>query len=372
MNHLELAVRNLKRRPARSLLTIMGVALAVGSFITLYGLSRSVQENVQQSFEERGTDLTVRRRGVAEPFGGTMPQTIVSEIAKIPGVQAVSGQMLSFAATDNDDHVLAFGWAADSFYWPEVPLIEGRLPRPGERKIALVGKDIANTLGKQVGDDITLLGEKFRIIGLTNYTSIINRNAVIVELADLQEITFRSGAVTYISVRLEHPEKPDEADRVARDIENLAELTVTKSEDVMRSDTLIGLLTAVSSSMAWVALLMGVLMVLNTLLMAVLERTREIGILSAIGWSKQRIMGALVIEGFILSALGSAVGIFIGVAGSHLLSSIPAIGRYIAVKPTLGLIAATALAAIILGILGSFYPAFVATRQSPAAALERA
>ena len=124
--------------------------------------------------------------------------------------------------------------------------------------------------------------------------------------------------------------------------------------------------------MAWVALLMGVLMVLNTLLMAVLERTREIGILSAIGWSKERIMGALVIEGFLLSALGSALGIMLGIGGSRLLSAIPAIGRYIAVRPTPGLVVTTAIAAIVLGILGSFYPAFVATRASPAEALERA
>ena len=61
-------------------------------------------------------------------------------------------------------------------------------------------------------------------------------------------------------------------------------------------------------------------------------------------------MGALVIEGFILSALGSAAGIVIGVAGSRLLSAIPAIGRYMAVRPTPGLFAATAVAAIILGI----------------------
>jgi hypothetical protein len=96
VNHPALAFRNLRRRPTRSVLAALGVALAVGSFITLYGLSRSVQENVQQSFEERGTDLTVRRRGVAEPFGGTMPQTIIPEI---PGIAAVSGQLLSFAAT---------------------------------------------------------------------------------------------------------------------------------------------------------------------------------------------------------------------------------------------------------------------------------
>ena len=59
-----------------------GVAVAVGSFITLYGLSRSVNENVQQAFEERGTDLTVRRRGIA-PFGGTLPKSIIPDIAQV-------------------------------------------------------------------------------------------------------------------------------------------------------------------------------------------------------------------------------------------------------------------------------------------------
>ena len=89
-----------------------------------------------------------------------------------------------------------------------MPLLEGRLPQPGERKVAVVGKDIARTLDKHVGDDITLLGEKFRVIGISNYTSIINRNAVVVELADLQEITFRTGAVTFISVKLAPPGGP--------------------------------------------------------------------------------------------------------------------------------------------------------------------
>jgi putative ABC transport system permease protein len=372
MNHLQLAFRNLQRRPTRSILTVLGVAVAVGSFITLYGLSRSVNANVQQAFEERGTDLTIRRRGIAEPFGGTVPESIIPDVAKIPGVAAVSGQLLTFASTDNDDHVIAFGWPDESFFWSDVPLADGRLPNPGERKFALVGKDIANTLDKHIGDDITLLGDKFKIIGITNYTSVINRNAVIVGLADLQEATFRTGSVTFVAVRLANPGDQAETDRISKAIEALGELSVTRSEAMLKNDSLVGLLDAVSSSMAWVALLMGVLMVLNTLLMAVLERTREIGILSAIGWSTERIMGALVIEGFLLSAAGSMLGILLGIAGSRFLSAIPAIGRYIAVRPTPGLIIVTAIAAIALGILGSFYPAFVATRASPAEALERA
>jgi putative ABC transport system permease protein len=372
MNHLELAYRNLQRRRARSILTILGVAFAVGSFITLYGLSRSVHENVERSFDEHGTDLTVRPRGIAEPFGGTIPQSLIPQIAKVPGVAAVSGQLLTFAATDNDDNVLAAGWAPDSFYWQNVPLKAGHVPDPNAHKVAMVGYDIARTLGKKVGDEITILGEKFKIVGLTDYHSIINRNEVIVSLDDLQQLTFRPNAVTFMSIKLDDPADQAAADRVAGAVETMGKLTVSRSEGMLRNDSLFGLMTAVSTSMAWVALFMGVLMVLNTLLMAVLERTREIGILSAIGWSTERIMGALVIEGFILSAFGSALGIVFGIAGSKLLSSIPAIGRYVAVQPTIPLISVTAAAAIVLGILGSFYPAWVATRQSPATALEHA
>jgi putative ABC transport system permease protein len=371
VNHFGLALRNLKRRPARSILTVLGVAFAVGSFITLYGLSRSVHENVQASFEEHGGDLTVRRRGIAEPFGGTIPESLIPEIAKVLGVAAVAGQLISFAATDHDDHVIAVGWSPGSFYWSSVPLQEGRLPLPGERKVALVGNDIARALGKRVGDDIALLGEKFHIVGITNYSSVINRNQVIVDLADLQELTFRTGAVTYLSIKLVRPISEADIDRIVSTIEGMEQLSVSRG-DVLRNDSLIGFMTAVSTAMAWVALFMGVLMVLNTLLMAVLERTREIGILAAIGWSRQRIMGALMIEGLILSAFGSVVGILIGVAGSHFLSEVPAIGRYVALRPTPILIGATALAALVLGLLGSLYPAFVATRASPAAALERA
>ena len=372
MNHLQFALRNLSRRPARSVLTAAGVALAVGSFITLYGLSQSVEQNVEQSIEEHGANLTVRRSGTAELFGGTIPDSVGASIAEVPGVVAVSGELISLVGTDRDEHVLAAGWAQDSFFWQNVPLEEGRSPSRDERKVALVGIDLARAMQKHADDTIGLLGEQFQIVGITHFNSIINRNIVVVPLSDLQELTFRPGAVTFLSVKLAHPEDPAEVERVAHDIEAIGGLSASKSENVLRNDTMIGLLRAVSRSMAWVALLMGVLMVLNTLLMAVLERTREIGILAAIGWSTERTTGAIVIEGFILSAIGSAAGVVIGVAGSYLLNAIPAIGRFVAVRPTPGLVTATALAAIALGILGSFYPAWLATRQSPATALGRA
>ena len=238
--------------------------------------------------------------------------------------------------------------------------------------MALVGIDLARAMQKHAGDTIGLLGEQFKIIGVTRFNSIINRNIVVVPLADLQELTFRPSVVTFLVREARPPGESAEVERVTQAIEAIGGLTASRSENVMRNDSMLGLLRAVSRSMAWVALLMGVLMVLNTLLMAVLERTREIGILAAIGWSTERITGAIVIEGFILSAIGSAVGVVVGVLGSHLLSAIPAIGRFVTVSPTVPLVTATALAAIALGVLGSFLSGLARHAAEPGIALGRA
>ena len=371
MNQIEFSFRNLTRRPVRSCLTALAVGIAVGSFITLYGLSYSVNENMQNSIDERGSHLTISRRGSAELFGSTLPQSLGPRLAAIPGVLGIAAEMISLAATDADQHIIAGGWPENAFFWKNVPLKAGRLPKAGERKVAILGSDIASAMKKHLGDDITLIGEPFKIIGITNFTSIINRNSVVVPLSDLQDITFRPGVVTFFHAKLANPANAAEVKRISAAMEAVGNVNVSTSETILRNDRLLGLLKAVSSSMGWVALVMGILMVLNTLLMAVLERTREIGILSAIGWSSPRVMGAFVLEGLILSIVGSLAGTMIGIAGSHLLSTIPDIGRYVAVRPTPSLIFATVLAAIALGTIGSFYPAWLATRQSPAAALER-
>jgi putative ABC transport system permease protein len=372
VNVLDLAFRNLRRRPVRSALTILGVGFAVGSFITLYGLSGSVDDNARQSVDERNAHLALSRRGAAEIFGSTLAESIGAQLANVPGVTAVTGELIVLAATDRGAHVLAVGWPDDSFFWPSVPLREGRLPAPGERKVVVIGPDIAQALNKRLGDTISLMDVDFRIVGVSRYASLINRNAVLTPLADLQELTFRPGLVTFLYARVASPENPAAVERISRAFEARAAVTVATSETMLANDRLVGMTRAIAKAMAWIALFMGVLMVLNTLLMAVLERTREIGILSAIGWSPPLIMGALVVEGMVLSMIGSAVGIALGTIGSQLLGAIPAIGRYIEVTPTTGLIAATAVAAVGLGIVGSLYPAWVATRLDPAAALERA
>lgn len=369
MNLSGFALRNLMRRRIRSALTVLGVGFAVGSFIVLFGLSRSVDENTREMLDERGANLTVTRRGSGELLGGTLQISLQKDIEKISGVAGVAGELLSLAPAEGGTQVFAGGWPEDSFFWKQMPLREGRIPNPKERRVVVLGDALAAALNKKVGDQIELLGTKLTVIGVSKYNAIINRGSVVMPIDDLYELTFRSGIVTLFHVRTQ---ANTDSEMIARAIEKALTVTVLTTDKALSNDRFVGVLRAVSSTMAWVSLLMGVLMVLNTLLMAVLERTREIGVMASIGWPTSRIMRLLMTEGLLLSIAGSALGVLIGIAGAKLLNQIPAIGQYITVQITPSIVLATVFAAITLGVMGSLYPAWIATRQSPAAALDRA
>jgi putative ABC transport system permease protein len=114
---------------------------------------------------------------------------------------------------------------------------------------------------------------------------------------------------------------------------------------------------------------MGSLNVLNALLMATQERTREIGIVAAIGWTDARIMTSIVIEGLLMCAVGCVMGLFLSYFASLLFPAIPTIGNYISFRPSVGLILPTVAAAFVLCMIGSLYPAWRAVRVPPAVAL---
>jgi putative ABC transport system permease protein len=116
---------------------------------------------------------------------------------------------------------------------------------------------------------------------------------------------------------------------------------------------------------------MGAIYVLNALVMATQERTREIGIFAAIGWSKARIMASIVLEGLAMCVIGCALGLLLSFAAAFAFPHIPAIGDLVSFKPNAALIAPVLLAAFVLCLLGSLFPAWRAVRMLPAEALRR-
>ena len=98
MNLVGLALRNLKRRPVRTGLSILGIGLAVGSALALITLSHSIRNSMRDGMDEIGDDLVVMQKGASDIFGGFIPEQTVERVAAIPGVVRDSGELFMFCS----------------------------------------------------------------------------------------------------------------------------------------------------------------------------------------------------------------------------------------------------------------------------------
>jgi putative ABC transport system permease protein len=372
MNLTGLALRNLRRRPIRTALSILGIALAVGGALALLALSRSIQDATRDGMDEIGDDLAVTQKDAPDIFAGFLPADSEGRVAKVAGVARAAGEMFMFAPSEKNRQVLTVGWPETSFLWSKIPLREGRVPNAGERKVVVVGDATADALAKKIGDQIEVFGDAFTVVGISKYKAIINRGTVIMPLADLQELSYRPNQVTMVHVNVARDAPAAEITRIRRDIETLGGVMVSTSSESLGNDRNFKILNAVSLAISIIALAMGVIYVLNSLVMATQERTREIGIVAAIGWSDTRIMTSIVIEGLVMCAIGCAFGVLLSFFAAFAFPLIPTIGDMISFQPSLRLMAATIGAAFLLCAVGALYPAWRAVSMMPAEALRRA
>jgi putative ABC transport system permease protein len=372
MNLFTLALRNLRRRPVRTALCVLGIAVAVGTALALLSLARSVQDGAREGLDETGGDLIVAPKYASSLFGGFIPENALERIGTIPGVTRVSGALVVFAPSGaTAANVLTFGWPDGSFLWKKLPLRRGRIPADGESHVAVLGDTAAAALGKKLNDNLELFGQTFKVVGISRYASNVNRSAVLVPLGDLQEATYRTRQVTIAHVGVEDAGDRAGLARIRDAIEAPGDVVAASPGEVLDHDRNFVLLEAVSLAAVVIAAFMSALNVITALAMATQERTREIGIFSAIGWSSGRIMKSIMIEGAVLWAIGCALGVALSFAAAYLVPYIPVIGRLIAFHPVVTLIVPVAGAALVLCLLGALVPAWRAARMLPAEALRR-
>lgn len=371
MNLFTLALGNLRRRAARSTIVSISVGLAVASALSLLALADSIEHGASEGADERGADLVVLSRNASDIFSSFIPEDKKDKILSIKGVEAVAGELIMFAPIDNDQQKLIVGWPADSFFWKRMPLSSGRIPGARERRGIVLGPESAMALHKKIGDRINIFDQYFTVIGIANYQSAINRSMLYMLLPDLQEVTFRQKQVTLFQVELGATLASARVDAIKSEIAKVGSLSATPTDQLLRRDRNLVVMKAISRAVSLIALTMGALSVLNALLMAVQERTREIGIMMAIGWSKSRTMASIVLEGVLIGVAGCLIGIPMSYGVSFLFKHLPAIGDILSFRPGLTMLLPTLIVSIVLCGIGSLYPAWRAASMSPADALRR-
>jgi len=257
------------------------------------------------------------------------------------------------------------GYSPRSFLANRINIVSGE-PLTSNHEI-LLGRSIADALHKDVGDTIDLSGYRFSVVGIFESKISWEEIGGIITLRDAQVFMGRPRKVTMFAVRLKDPQQAaDLVEQINQEYPEihaaLAGNFVSELPDMQNSSAMIG-------SISFLAILVGGVGVLNTMLMSVFERTREIGVLRALGWRRRRILGLIVREAIILGLLGGLAGIAVAYGFAWLLLQIPSYGEMFNPMWTLNIFLRAMFVALSLGVLGGLYPAFRATRLQPVEAL---
>jgi putative ABC transport system permease protein len=370
MNFISIPFSNLLRRPMRTAFTVTGIASAIALFIVMMGLSRGVEHAYIDVLEERGIHVIAVRKGVIDILSGSIDQKRSNELLNFPGVVAVSPELIDWVMLDSGYTVVVLGWPANSFLWESLSIEPGSHPQRKNTNGVVVGKRIAQALKLKVGDQLMLHGHRCQVTGISRPGSTISSNALVLHLARLQKLTDRADKVTAFNLRVANSENES---AIVAIVERLStafpDLSFMPTKMVGESNNMIIMLKSFSWGTSVVAVFIGILVMLNTLLMSVSERTREIGILSALGWRPTRILAMIFSEGFLIVIISLLVGICLGSLGLIFFAHSPRTSGYVDARLTLTMLLEVVVAAVMISGFGCIYPAWRAIGLHPGEAL---
>jgi putative ABC transport system permease protein len=375
MRFYSFVLKNVVRRRVRSSLTVIGMAVAVGSVVALVGISRGFEHSFLDIYQRQKVDLVVQQRGVKQRLTSVLDAKLGDEIAKIPGVKQINSGLVDFTSMDElgPVGVLVQGWE------PNAPLMLALDVLPGghhltaaDEKCVLLGERLATSLDKHVGDKLTLFDDQtYTVAGIFKSPSVYENGSMVVLLTDLQRFMGHQGKVSgFAIVADDAADKTAEIQGIREAIEKLGKnVEATPTTEFVNATQEIQFVRAMAWITSAVALVIGAVGMLNTMVMSVFERTKEIGILRAIGWGRWRVVRMILTESILLSLTGGVVGAAGAVALTHILANQPAVAGMVDPHVAPIVIVQGFLIALCVGLLGAAYPAYRGAQLLPTEAL---
>jgi putative ABC transport system permease protein len=379
--------KNLLRRRTRTLLTVLGLAVAVTAVVSMMAVGTNIEHSVERSFQRRRVDLIVQQAGRSGGLNSDLGDAFVEQARALPGVTVAEGVVSLIDMTrpsGSSDQVMIQGWRTSNFGYEQMELLAGRKLETAERRKVLIGSTLAANLQKQLGDvvvfgrdDPTDPSNRFEIVGIFKSPVVFEDGSAIVSIEEARVLT--GSRVTGFSVRVARSEGIDHdaaVEEVRQQIEALRDpadptvrLAAMKPESYANNLAHLRMLRAVSWLVSSLGLVIGVIGMLNTMIMSVVERTQEIGILRAVGWPPVRIVGMIIGESVLLGIAAAVLGTIGAVAVTHVLTLFPQVNGFVepGVSPRVALLGVGLT--ILIGVLGGLYPAVRAARLLPTEAI---
>lgn len=371
MRFATLIARNMLNRRVRTALTVLGLSVGIAAVMALTGIAWGFERSFLAIYQAKGIDLVVVRAGISNQLSSNLDMALRDRIAAVPGVADVSPSVMDTVAFEDKNlvSVLANGWEAGSRLFRGIRVLEGKEYGPGDGKVAMLGRVLRLNLGKNVGDELSIAGEPFRVVGIFESDSLFENGGLILPLAELQRMMGRQGQATGFVVAAKDTSTAAVAALTKKVEAAIPGVAAVPARDYVQADLQIRL----TKTMAWattaVALILGSIGLLNTMVMAVFERTGEVGLLRALGWRRRRVLALILGEALVLGLLGAAAGTLLAYLGVFALSKEPTSTAFIDPNLPPAVLAIGLGMGVGLSLLGGLYPALRAARLDPTEAL---
>jgi putative ABC transport system permease protein len=359
----KLVLENLKHRPIRTFLTVIAIGLQVTLVLTIVGLSRGMIEASKTRNRGVGADILVRPPGsaVIGMSGAPMPEGVVARIEKEPHVAVAQGIVLH--AIGGLDSITGIDIEKfDKMSGGLDFLSGGRFQQPDD---ILIDENFANQRKLSVGQTVNLANHDWTVRGIVSSGKL---SKVFAQKPVLQDLTSNTGKISMIYVKVDNPAN---IALVTRNLKSLLTdyqiYTMEEFLSLITDPSSFPGLNAFIATVVGLAIVFGFLVVFLAMYTAVLERTREIGILKALGASPGYIIGMLLRETLLLALIGSIIGIGLSYVAKWVLTALVPSSLAVVAVPDWWLRAA--LISIAGATLGAIYPGTKAARQDTIEAL---
>ncbi len=399
-DHFLLAFSNLRRRGLRSWLTMIGIFIGIAAVVGLISLGQGLQGAINKQFESLGKDKIIIQSNILGPPGSATSEKLIlttkdmETIQKVRGVEKVVGILMktsilkfrdeseiTFAVGINPEDISLFSEMQD------FKVIEGRDLKEGDGFKAIVGYE--NSIdgkiwkkGVEVGSTITVEEFEFKIVGILGKTGDpYNDAGIYVPKETLRKVVGGGNEEDEIIAKTQEGFTPsDVADAITRKLrqsrgekEGQETFSVQTSEQLLNAFTnIFNIVQGVLIGIAAISLLVGGIGIMNTMYTSVLERTKEIGTMKAVGAKNSDILQIFLFESGLLGLVGGAIGIVLGIGlgkGVEYIATIALGTDLLQASITFPLIFGALMFSFLIGSFSGIFPALQAARLKPADAL---
>jgi putative ABC transport system permease protein len=402
-DYFVLAFKNLRHRGLRSWLTILGVFIGIAAVVALITMGTGLREAITGQFNTLSIDkLMIQNAGTGMgPPGSTVIKKLtehdVEVIKKVNGVDYVVSKLLRITKVEFNKNV-------NFMYLTNVPenqkeleilyesmnikIKEGKLLKAGESGKVILGANIANTDGFEkeikVGDKISVQGKNFEVGGILKHSSSFQVNEIILmNEKDMKDLLNIGDEIDFIVVQVSDPKQAETvAEKIKEDLrkdrkEKVGEedfYVQTPLQAISSVNVILNIINLIVAGIAAISLIIGGVGIANTMYTSVLERTREIGVMKAVGAKNKEILYIFVIESGLLGLIGGITGAILGIGlafGVSVIANSAFGSEILSVQLSYPLIFGSIAFAFAIGLISGLMPAFQASKLKPVDALRK-